>query len=173
VLRTFLVVPGRFFERSWVRRMGAWADNLPRRVAADGAGDNPVTAYPAVDESRDRLSEAPPKRTVAATPCLHLISQVGSRRESPAPTAGKREDTMTPLQEQAIDAWAQKNNISANQQCPACGGTAWRWADVVTASFPAQPGLLQTTGPGAARLLRRRCNQCGYCQFFDATKVGV
>jgi hypothetical protein len=80
---------------------------------------------------------------------------------------------MTPLQEQAIEAWAQKNNISANQKCPACGGSAWRWADIVTAPFPAQGGMLATAKPGAARLVRRRCDQCGNCQFFDATKVGV
>jgi len=80
---------------------------------------------------------------------------------------------MTPLQEQTIDAWAEKNNIRADQPCPVCGQPAWRWADIVTAPFPGQAGLLQKAGPGAARLVRRRCNQCGYCQFFDATKIGV
>jgi predicted nucleic-acid-binding Zn-ribbon protein len=79
---------------------------------------------------------------------------------------------MTPEQTEAIVLWERRNKIPATQRCPVCGAAAWNWTDIMAAGLSPDPAARET-GLGGPRLLRRRCDRCGFSMFFDAAVVGV
>jgi hypothetical protein len=79
---------------------------------------------------------------------------------------------MNPEQSEAIVLWERQNKIQPSQPCPVCGAVAWNWTDIVAGGLSPDPDARET-GLGGPRLLRRRCDRCGFCVFFDAAVVGV